>query len=161
MCVSLISIYWGACYGTDRYFFKVKNIVVLQDAPSNTSVQSISAIIPSLLASVPGTWHIYNATSFHRKFGTTNSTEIDRKIVDLIYDERYWLALNVKPNATDTLYNSLISQDANSEFNSSIFLNPCLKVVVTHRVLNRPFYHSCNNWRSAFRNITSKNIFPH
>lgn len=99
----------------------MKNIVVLQDAPSNTSVQSISAIIPSLLASVPGTWHIYNATSFHRKFGTTNSTEIDRKIVDLIYDERYWLALNVKPNATDTLYNSLISQDANSEFNSSIF----------------------------------------
>lgn len=79
------------------------------------------AIIPSLLASVPGTWHIYNTTSFHRKFGTTNSTEIDRKIVDLIYDERYWLALNVKPNATDTLYNSLISQDANSEFNSSIF----------------------------------------
>ncbi|CAI4036759.1 SMKI16G0648 [Saccharomyces mikatae IFO 1815] len=121
VCISLISIYWGACYGTDRYFFKVNNIVVLQDVPSNISVQSISAIIPSLLASVPGTWHVYNATSFNEKFGSINSNEINAKLLDLIYDEKYWLGLNVKPDATDTLYNSLISQDADSQFNSSDF----------------------------------------
>lgn len=121
LCISLISIYWGASYGTNRYFFKVKNIVVLQDVPSNSTVQSMSAIIPTLLASVPGTWHIYNTTSFNEKFGSTNSDEIDAKVVDLIYDEKYWLALNVKPNATDTLYNSLVTQDANSLFNSSDF----------------------------------------
>ncbi|KOG99683.1 Sng1p [Saccharomyces eubayanus] len=121
LCISLISIYWGASYGTNRYFFKVKNIVVLQDVSSNSTVQSMSAIIPTLLASVPGTWRIYNTTSFNEKFGSTNSDEIDAKVVDLIYEEKYWLALNVKPNATDTLYNSLITQDVNSLFNSSDF----------------------------------------
>ncbi|CAI6529740.1 AIS_HP2_G0020670.mRNA.1.CDS.1 [Saccharomyces cerevisiae] len=121
ICISIISIYWGACYDTKRYFHKVNNVVVLQDVPSNSSVQSISAIIPTLLASIPGTWHIYNASSFNGKFGSRNSDEIDEKVVDLIYDEKYWLALNVKPNATDSLYNSLTSRDANSQFNSSDF----------------------------------------
>ncbi|QLL33586.1 hypothetical protein HG536_0E04970 [Torulaspora globosa] len=103
--LSLLSIYWGATYNRQHYMFKVNVLTVIQDE-SELVGTTMSAAIATLVAGVPCTWHVFNASEFSEKY-KVSSEEIDDKVVDLIFGEKYWMALNVKRNATNALYDSL------------------------------------------------------
>lgn len=120
VCLSVICIYWGAAYRTEHYLYKVTVLSVDQDQGYG-SVASIGESLPEFIKQVPGTWHQYNTTSFSNKFGSDSSSEeINKKVTQLIYKEKYWLSFNLKAGATENLYKSLTDPDA-EPFNSSAF----------------------------------------
>lgn len=117
--LSIISIYWGAAYRTNHYMFKVNIMSVIQDQGYG-SIPSIGAVLPGMIDETPGTWHQFNSSTFNSKFGTNSPEEINSKVTRLIYKEKYWMSLNLKEGATESLYNSLT--DPNSPpFNSTAF----------------------------------------
>lgn len=103
--ISVLSIYWGATYNRAHYMFKVNVLTVIQDE-SDLVETTMSAALPALIAGVPCTWHIFNASQFATRYNVSPD-QIDNKVIDLIYEEKYWMALNVKRGATDALYDSL------------------------------------------------------
>lgn len=122
-CCTIITLYFGATYKTSQYYHKIHIIAVVQDDiwdNSTISMPALTAVIPSLIAAVPGTWHIYNTTAFEKKFEVQND-KINHRINKLIYDEKFWVAVNIKPNITSTIYNSLVDSNAPA-FNSSDML---------------------------------------
>lgn len=118
-CIAILSIYWGATYKRDHYFFKVNVLAVIQDQ-SDLVNTTMSAIIPTLIGSVPCTWHIYNSTTFTDRYDIATD-QIGNRIIELIHSEKYWMALNVKPNATNALYDSLTGGPA--AFNSTDYFD--------------------------------------
>lgn len=118
-CIAILSIYWGATYKRNYYLFKVNVLTVIQDQ-SDLVGTTMSAILPTLIGSVPCTWHIYNSTSFSDRYNVTTE-QIDNKVLELIHGEKYWMALNVKPNATNALYDSLTGGAAT--FNSTDYFD--------------------------------------
>ncbi|CCF57621.1 hypothetical protein KAFR_0C06260 [Kazachstania africana CBS 2517] len=117
ICVILVifNLFWGVVYNTNYYFHKVNHLVVIQDdSLSNDSpVASMTAILPSLIQALPGNWHVYNTTEFQEKFHVTTTQEINAKVTGLIYHEDFFVSLNVFPNVTRSLYNSLTSSSSN------------------------------------------------
>lgn len=113
--IAFLSIYWGATYKRSHYLFKVNVLTVIQDESDLVST-TMSAALPSLIAGVPCTWHIFNSSQFIDKY-RVSETEIDGKVRSLIHDEKYWMALNVKQNATNSLYDSLLG--SSPAFNST------------------------------------------
>lgn len=113
--LSLLSIYWGATYKRQHYMFKVNVLAVIQDESERVGT-TMSAAIATLVAGVPCTWHVYNASEFREKYKVSNE-QIDQKVIDLVYGEKYWMALNVKKNATNALYDSLTG--GSTAFNST------------------------------------------
>ncbi|CCD24537.1 SNG1 family protein NDAI_0D02230 [Naumovozyma dairenensis CBS 421] len=124
-CFTVLPIFWGSLYDSTRYFHKVNYLAVIQDEPVNVrgvTVPAMGSFIPQIIAELPGTWHIYNTTTFQDKFGVNSAGEIDQKVIDEIFDEHYWLAINVKANATQTLVESfLVPPPLGQVFNSSNF----------------------------------------
>ncbi|QHS74254.1 uncharacterized protein SPAR_J02060 [Saccharomyces paradoxus] len=127
ICFTMFVLFWGALYDTSKYLHKVKLLVVIQEPPlvildnnSSIVVPSISSALPTFINKIPCDWDIYNASSFQTKFHVNTPQQINDKVIDLIYDEKYWFAINIKPNATETLFESLISDTA-PLFNSTLF----------------------------------------
>lgn len=113
--ITVLSIYWGAAYNRDHYMFKVSVLTVIQDESEVVPV-TMTQELPSLISSVPCTWHVYSQSEFMDEYNVTVD-EISDKVRDLVYGEQYWLALNAKPNATDDLYNTLLGNtDGNRSF---------------------------------------------
>lgn len=113
--ISILSIYWGASYKREHYMFKVNVLTVIQDESDVVST-TMAAALPALVANVPCTWHVFNTSQFIEKYNV-DADQIDEKVFDLIHGEKYWMALNVKQNATNALYDSLTGGD--TAFNSS------------------------------------------
>lgn len=106
-CIAVLSIYWGATYNRDHYMFKVSVLSVIQDE-SDLVPLTIAHELPALISEVPCTWHIYSQNEFMSKYNVT-AGQISNKVRDLVFEEKYWMALNAKPNATNDLYQSLSS----------------------------------------------------
>ncbi|CAI4562066.1 AAR_G0030200.mRNA.1.CDS.1 [Saccharomyces cerevisiae] len=83
-------------------------------------VPSISYALPTFINKIPCDWDIYNSSTFQAKFDVNTPQQVNDKVVDLVYDEKYWFAINIKPNATETLFESLINDTA-PLFNSTLF----------------------------------------
>ncbi|CAI4975299.1 hypothetical protein SCP684_0009019000 [Saccharomyces cerevisiae] len=83
-------------------------------------VPSISYALPTFINKIPFDWDIYNSSTFQAKFDVNTPQQVNDKVVDLVYDEKYWFAINIKPNATETLFESLINDTA-PLFNSTLF----------------------------------------
>lgn len=113
--IAILSIYWGATYKRSHYMFKVSVLAVIQDE-SDLIETTMSAILPALIAGIPCTWHIFSAAQFSDRYNVP-ADRIDGKVRSLIHDEKYWMALNVRANATDALYDSLTG--GSTPFNST------------------------------------------
>ena len=83
-------------------------------------VPSISYALPTFINKIPCDWDIYNSSTFQAKFDVNTPQQVNDKVVDLVYDEKYWFAINIKPNATETLFEALINDTA-PLFNSTLF----------------------------------------
>ncbi|EHN01688.1 YJR015W-like protein [Saccharomyces cerevisiae x Saccharomyces kudriavzevii VIN7] len=127
ICFTMFVLFWGALYNTSKYLHKVKLLAVIQESPlvtlyNNNSivVPSISFALPTFISKVPCDWEIHSTSSFQTKYNVSTSQQINDKVIDLIYGEKYWFAINIKPNATETLFESLINDTA-PLFNSTLF----------------------------------------
>lgn len=119
-CFTIVTLFYGSTYRTHDYYHKVEIVAVIQDdmLDSNiTSVIPMTAALPQFIKALPGSWHIFNSTTFQEKYKVA-SEEINHRTVKLIYDEKYWIGFNVKPNVTQKLYDSLTDPTA-PPFNSS------------------------------------------
>lgn len=121
-CFTVLVIMWGSTYKTSSYYHKIKIIALIQDddvSLYNGSVVSMVESVPKLISHLPGTWHLFNSSAFAKKYNVSES-EMNQRIIKLVYDEKYWLALNIKPNVTQNLFNSLTDLDS-KQFNSTDF----------------------------------------
>lgn len=113
---TIFTIFWGSTYRTAPYYHKLHFLAVIQDDIVDdlplTNITPITSVVPGVIAELPGTWDVYNSTGFAEKQKINTTTEeINNEIVQLVYDEVYWVGVNFKPNATRDLYNSLVNQD--------------------------------------------------
>ena len=120
---TIFPLFWGSNAFTYKYFSKVKVLGVLQDESYTpemmaSSVVPLTAAVDQIIPMIPGKWSVFNTSSFNDLYKTTNSTQIDKKVTERIYHEYYWLAINVRPNATEKLWNSLVNASA-PPFNST------------------------------------------
>ena len=121
-CFTVLVIIWGATYKTSKYYHRIKIIALIQDddiSIYNGTIVSMVKSIPELISNLPGTWHIFNSSTFSQRFNVSEN-DMNQRIIKLVYDEKYWLALNIKPNVTQSLYNSLTNIDS-KPFNSTDF----------------------------------------
>ncbi|CAL9737860.1 nitrosoguanidine resistance protein Sng1p [Monosporozyma servazzii] len=121
-CFTILVFVFGAVYNTKSHYRKIKILAVLQDDSfsSSTDIQPVTDIFPTLIDQAQGDWHVYNESTFKLKYNLQTTQQIDEKIVKLIYDEHYWLALNVKPNITTNLVDSITIQNQTA-FNATDF----------------------------------------
>lgn len=123
---TIILMFWGASAYTTKYYHKVKLLAVLQDdyiPDNNIGITSLTDSLGSIIEQSPGQWSIFNTSSFMERYDLNGGTEeINNKVIERIYREHYWIAINVKPNATMSLYDSLISGNSSTDiFNSTDF----------------------------------------
>ena len=120
---TVFTLFWGSNSHTNRYYHRVKLLAVIQDDDYTPEMEAagiapLSTALEQIIPTVPGKWSVYNTTSFNAKFNTSSPAEIDDKITERIYHEYYWVSINVRPNATAQLYQSLTNESA-PMFNST------------------------------------------
>lgn len=120
--IGALSLYWGAVYNYDHYLYRVHALAVIQDEPYTTNdgtvIPSIASNVTNIIHGLPCTWTILNATEFQIIYNLTSVDEIDDRITKLIYDEKFWMALNIRSGATEAFYKSVMENDTDV-FNSS------------------------------------------
>ncbi|CCF57620.1 hypothetical protein KAFR_0C06258 [Kazachstania africana CBS 2517] len=118
--LTIFVLFWGATYNTAHYYYRTKILAVIQDdiVSPDASILPMTAIFPALIAQLPGTWHVFNTSSFQDKYNVKSTEEINAKIISLVYDEKYFISFNVQPNVTERLYDSLTTNDSPA-FNST------------------------------------------
>lgn len=122
-CFTALVIMWGSMYKTSSYYHNIKIIALIQDdevSNLKTSVVPITVFLSTIMEELPGTWHIFNSSTFSKRYNVSTTEEMNKRMIKLIYDEKYWLGLNVKPNITQSLYNSLTISPYKA-FNSTDF----------------------------------------
>lgn len=154
--MSVFSLYWGATYQRSKHMHKVKILAVVQDEPGTGT--GIASSIPTLAEQAPGTWHVYNTSSFQQKYGVAQD-EVDAKIQQLVHDQKYWVSLNVKPNATSTLIESLQNSRA-SPFNSSAFFELFYESGRDPTNLKSSILPIALSLESRYQNIYASTILP-
>lgn len=125
-CFIILVFCWGTVYNTSSHYNKIKILAVLQDDNVNEimnsnelqSIEPVTNVFPELIDNVPGNWHVYNSSHFMNKYHLQTTEEINEKIINLIYDEHYWVGLNVKPNITYSILESLINEN-HTAFNAT------------------------------------------
>ena len=120
---TVFTLFWGSNAYTTRYYHRVKLLAVIQDdvytpEMETVGIASLSTALEQIIPTVPGKWSIYNTISFNAKFNTSTPAEIDAKITERIYHEYYWVSINVRPNATAHLFQSIVNVSA-PMFNST------------------------------------------
>ncbi|CCD23951.1 uncharacterized protein NDAI_0C02910 [Naumovozyma dairenensis CBS 421] len=119
---TIFSLFWGVNYKNFDRAHKVQILAVIQDegitSPNISTIIPIAAAVPTIAESSMGTYHIYNSTGFMDKFKLQSNDEIDAKVIHEVYGEKYWFAINIKPNATQALYDAIAVPNAPS-FNTS------------------------------------------
>ncbi|CCE62179.1 hypothetical protein TPHA_0C00220 [Tetrapisispora phaffii CBS 4417] len=133
LCFTILLIYWGATYNRKAYYHKVNFLAVIQDDvayPSDNQVIStlntnFTDTLNNILQSdsISGTWHVYNQSAFMDRFKVDNVSQIDDKVLSLLHEEKYWVALDFKQNITSTIVDSFTNTNAADVFNSTDFIN--------------------------------------
>lgn len=123
-CFTVLVLFWGVLYKTPKYVKKVKVLAVIQEDPiyrvnDTFEVPSVSTPLKPILKGVGFHWTFLNATEFEEKYNVSGPEEVQKRLVDLIYDEKYWAIVNVKRNATQQLVESLMDPLSNTTFNST------------------------------------------
>ncbi|CAB4256449.1 similar to Saccharomyces cerevisiae YGR197C SNG1 Protein involved in resistance to nitrosoguanidine (MNNG) and 6-azauracil (6- AU) [Maudiozyma barnettii] len=128
---TVFTLFWGSNAYTVKYFPRIKILAVLQDDILTSEMQDLNvipltAIINQMIPLMPGKWSVYNTSdSFINKYHLSNYTDksvaINEKVTERIYHEYFWLSLNVKPNATLQLFNSIVNNTATPFNASSVF----------------------------------------
>ncbi|CCF57618.1 hypothetical protein KAFR_0C06253 [Kazachstania africana CBS 2517] len=119
--MTIFVLFWGTTYNATGYYHKVRILAVIQDdiVDSSLPVVPMTSYLQSSINEVPGQWHVYNTSTFQEKYNVTTVEEINEKVQSLIYDEKFFVSLNVQPNVTRTLFDSLTNNKSTSLFNSS------------------------------------------
>ncbi|CCH61557.1 hypothetical protein TBLA_0F00130 [Henningerozyma blattae CBS 6284] len=124
----VLPIFWGCLYRRDYYLATVNFLILVgndevQTNPNYTFIDSnnmklTTNIIPFLEEAHKARYRIFNTTTYMEKFKLQkykdydNLTEIiTNHVYDQIHRERYWVALNILPNSTQTLLNSFLPEN--------------------------------------------------
>ncbi|CAL9737861.1 nitrosoguanidine resistance protein Sng1p [Monosporozyma servazzii] len=161
-CFTGLVILWGATYRTQAHYHKVKIIALIQDddvSIYNNTIVPMTASIPSLISTLPGTWHIFNTSTFQTKYNVSTEDEMNQRMIKLIYDEKYWLALNVKSNVTQYLYNSLTNLNS-KPFNSTDFFQKIYESGRDPIHVNAFIVPIMTSLETAFQKYYSKEYIP-
>ncbi|KAG0670337.1 hypothetical protein C6P45_002470 [Maudiozyma exigua] len=126
---TIFTLFWGSNAFTVKYWHRIKLLAVLQDdiltePMQDLDVVPLTTVINNILPDIPGKWSIYNnSESFINKYELPESTPeaIDKKVTERIYHEYFWVSINVKPNATAQLYESIVNNTAEPFNASSVF----------------------------------------
>lgn len=111
-CFIVLVFAWGTVYNTASHYNKVNILAVIQDDSTQfDDITSATNVFPTLIENTPGKWHVYNESTFKLKYGLQTSEDIDNQVIKLIYDEKYWVALNVKPNVTMNMIGSFTDKN--------------------------------------------------
>ncbi|CCF57622.1 hypothetical protein KAFR_0C06263 [Kazachstania africana CBS 2517] len=173
ICFILIafSLFWGNTYNASHFYYKVNILAVLQDdiVDINSSVIPFISVLPSLVEEQEATWHVYNTSQFEKKFNVHGTEEINAEVLKLIYDELYFMSLNVQPNVTQILYNSLAQENSSLVFNSTelfevsyessrdlISLKPWMYPIMTAFETSVASYYTQEYLPQFLRNISSE-----
>ncbi|SCU99065.1 LANO_0F00672g1_1 [Lachancea nothofagi CBS 11611] len=111
--LSVFSLYWGAMYKRTSYYHKVDILAVIQD--DGPAVQGL----PDLITKVPGNWQVYNSSYFQQTYDVAQD-QIDSEITKLVHNQHFWMSLNIKPNASNAITDSL-QNSAAKPFNSTLY----------------------------------------
>ncbi|CCC69757.1 hypothetical protein NCAS_0D01760 [Naumovozyma castellii] len=127
-CFTIFVLFWGINYRITDKYHRVQILAVIQDEGiNNSTVLPMASILPTLMQENPATWHLYNTTSFNEKFGTNSTEAIDKEVIHEVFSEHYWMALNVKPNATQALFETFINPNGppfnSTEYFQAVFLS--------------------------------------
>ena len=114
LTISVFSLYWGALYNRNSHLGKVRILAVIQDDGS------LPGALPAIIDANPGGWHVYTSEQFQSKYHI-NETQVDSKIEHLVHTQKFWMSLNVKPNATNALHESLQNPSADPFVASNYF----------------------------------------
>ncbi|SMN17712.1 similar to Saccharomyces cerevisiae YGR197C SNG1 Protein involved in resistance to nitrosoguanidine (MNNG) and 6-azauracil (6-AU) [Maudiozyma saulgeensis] len=176
---TIFTLFWGSNAFTVKYYPRIKLLAVFQDDILTTEMEDLNvipltAVMGQLISLMPGKWSIYNTSDeFINKYNlasdnTNKSFVIDEKVTERIYHEYFWVSLNIKPNATLQLYNSIVNNTATPFNSSSIFevmyesgrdpTNMKTAILPIMQNLDTAFeeYYSYNYLPSLITNITTK-----
>lgn len=118
ICVifTILLMFWGSNAYTTKYYHKLKLLAVFQDDVIPEDLQgkipSLTGLLAATVAQYPGKWSVFNTTGFENRYGVQGTEQINDKVIERIYREHYWIALNVRPNVTARLYESLTNESA-------------------------------------------------
>lgn len=160
----VFGIFWGALYKTTPYLHKIDIIAVIQDDPIVPGMDNITmpmtAAMPTIIDQVPGHWHIYNSSTFAQKYHTSeDSVEIAEKIRHLVYKEVFWLGVDIKPNTTMNLFNSLTNESLDP-FNSTAQFDVIYEGARDLTSMASIIIPLGTALESAFKNFYSKQYLP-
>ena len=140
--------------------------MVVQDEPlqlGGLSVPSMASFLPEIVPSLPGTWHVYNTSTFMDHYHLTNASDINNKVVDLIFQERFWVAVNVKPNATASLMQSLVQPQSTTPetlFNATNFFQVIYETARDVTSVQAAMVLVVQEMESAYREIYMEQYLP-
>ncbi|GMM55756.1 hypothetical protein DAKH74_023720 [Maudiozyma humilis] len=114
---TVFTLFWGSNAYTVKYYPRIKLLAVIQDdvyTPEMVAagIVPLSTVLASMIPLMPGKWSVFNTTSFSEKYNVSGTQEIDDKITERIYHEYYWVSINVRPNVTAKLYESIVNTSA-------------------------------------------------
>ncbi|CAB4256448.1 similar to Saccharomyces cerevisiae YGR197C SNG1 Protein involved in resistance to nitrosoguanidine (MNNG) and 6-azauracil (6- AU) [Maudiozyma barnettii] len=121
---TIFTLYQGSNVDTEKYYHRLNFLAVLQDDTITSEMMAhhivpLADILNATIQTTPGKWSVYDSKTFSEKYGILMEPEvINKKIVERVYHEYFWISLNVKPNATMQLLNSIVNSTA-SPFNTT------------------------------------------
>lgn len=157
LALPILSIYWGATYRISHFLYKVNVLAVIQD-DSTEVMPTLTENLPNLIERLHCTWHIYNASEYQKRRGIA-FTEIDKEVINQIYHEDYWMALNVKPNATDALRASL-TNSSSEPFNFSAYFQVVYESARDPTNMQARILPSMLELETLFKNYTVRDYLP-
>lgn len=161
--IGALSLYWGAIYNYSGNLYRVHSIAVIQDepytAPDGTVIPALTRNVTNIINSIPGNWRIMNSTEFKVIYNVTNAQEIDEKVAELIFDEKFWLAVNVREGATEAFYKSVTEEGA-PVFNSTNYFQSIYESGRDPTNLKSSIYPILAKFESVFRSQYLKIYVP-
>lgn len=115
---TIFTLYYGSTVDTEKYYPNLKFLAVLQNDTLTSEmeqnhIRSLTSVMQQMIDDTPGRWSVYNSTTFAQKYNVApTESSIDAKIIERIYHEYFWVSVNIRPNSTLQLYQSIVNNSA-------------------------------------------------
>lgn len=121
--LSVFSIYWGSMYRRSSRYRNLRMLVVIEDDVTIDGVEpligdSIRELISNPTVQFFGDWHVFGSEEFGKIAAKhNNENRIEDEVVRQIHQQKYWLSIYVRANASYNYYQALEKGD--TSFNTS------------------------------------------
>lgn len=157
-------LFWGASYDTASHYHKVNLIAVIQEDIITPDMENITlpltSVLPGILDQATCNWHVYNSTGFAHKYNIGNDVDsIEKEMIHLIHSEKFWFALNIKPNSTANLYNALTNTSTDF-FNTTAQYDLIYESGRDPNTVKSSIYPLVMTVQAAFKSFYTTNYLP-